>query len=53
MANLTLLAQSCQCFYRRLEGHSIIGSVQLIDVDAVQLQALQTPLQPTGQLSGE
>src|SRR3984957_2360674 len=44
MADLTLLAQSGQCFYRRLERHGIVGSVQLIDVDTVQPQPLQTPL---------
>ena len=50
MTNLTLLAQSGQCFYRRLEGDSIIGSVQLIDVDTVQTQALQTSLERFGEM---
>src|SRR6202041_2515954 len=51
MTNLALFAQSSQCLYRRLEGDSIIGSMQLIHVDAVQTQTVQTPLECFGEMS--
>ena len=50
MTNLTLLAQSGQCFYRSLEGDSIIGGVKLIDVDTVETQPFQTPLERFGEM---
>src|SRR5260370_42534751 len=52
VTNLTLLAQFSQRFYRRLEGDGVIGSVQLIDVDAVKAQTLQTPLQGFDEMLG-
>src|SRR5580698_8631959 len=50
MTNLSLLAQSSQRLYRRLEGDSIIGSMELIHVDTVQTQALQTPIECFGEM---
>src|ERR1700722_4872796 len=45
MTNLTLTAQIRQRFNRRFKGHSIVGSVQLINVDTLQAQTFQTPLE--------
>ena len=46
----TLLAQSGQCFDRSLEGDSIIGGVQLININSVEAQTFQTPLKRFGEM---
>src|SRR5260370_25273004 len=50
MTNLPLLAQLGQCFYRSLEGDGVIGSMKLMNIDTVQAQSLQTPLERFGEM---
>src|SRR5215469_9374434 len=42
MTDLAVLTQPGQSFHGSLEGDCVVGSVKLIDIDAVQPQALQT-----------
>ena len=50
MTNLALFAESGECFYRRLEGHSVIGSVQPMNVDRIQALTFQTSFERFGEM---
>src|SRR4029077_21268142 len=43
-SNLPFVSQLSQCFHRRIEGDDRIGNMQLINIDAVQSQSLEAPL---------
>ena len=41
VADLSLLLQAGQCFHRGVEGDRGVGNVELVDVDAIEMQAGQ------------
>src|ERR1700737_4415406 len=52
MTDLALLAQLGQRFHRSLEGDCIVGSVKLMNVDAINAQTLQTSFERLSEMFG-
>ena len=50
MANLALLAQPGQCFHRSIVGDGRIGNMELVDIDAIETQTLETAFHCFGQM---
>ncbi len=52
MANLTLLAQLGQCFHGGIVGDGRVGNMKLVNIDAIQAQALETAFHCCGKVLG-